>query len=221
MNMIKENLDKLRKTIPKGVKVVAVSKFHPVETIREAYDYGQRIFGESRVQELKEKYEQLPNDIEWHFIGNLQRNKVKYIAPFIHLIHSLGNERLLLEIEKQAAANRRQIPCLLQIHIAQEETKGGFLPDECRRFLAEGKWKECPHVQLSGVMGMATFTDDEDQIRKEFRLLKSLFDEFKNTYFANVPAFKEISMGMTNDYPIAIEEGSTMIRIGTLIFGER
>jgi len=139
--MIKENLDKLRKTIPKGVKVVAVSKFHPVETIREAYDYGQRIFGESRVQELKEKYEQLPNDIEWHFIGNLQRNKVKYIAPFIHLIHSLGNERLLLEIEKQAAANRRQIPCLLQIHIAQEETKGGFCPMNAADFWPKANGK--------------------------------------------------------------------------------
>ncbi len=219
--MIKENLDKLRKSIPKEVKIVAVSKFHPAETIQEAYNHGQRIFGESRAQELKEKYEQLPKDIEWHFIGNLQRNKVKYIAPFIQLIHSLENERLMLEIEKQGAANQRQIPCLLQIHIAQEETKGGFSPDECRQFLAKGKWKECPHVQLCGVMGMATFTDNEDQIRKEFRLLKSLFDEFKNKYFADVPAFKEISMGMTNDYPLAIEEGSTMIRIGTLIFGER
>lgn len=221
MNTIKENLDKLRKSIPTGVKIVAVSKFHPAETIQEAYDFEQRIFGESRVQELKEKYEALPKDIEWHFIGNLQRNKVKYIAPFIHLIHSMDNERLMLEIEKQAAANNRKIPCLLQIHIAQEETKGGFLPDECRQFLATGKWKECTHVQLSGVMGMATFTDNKAQIRKEFRLLKSLFDEFKNTYFLDEPAFKEISMGMSNDYPIAIEEGSTMIRVGTLIFGQR
>jgi pyridoxal phosphate enzyme (YggS family) len=221
MNTIKENLDKLRKSIPPGIKIVAVSKFHPAETIQEAYDFGQRIFGESRVQELKEKYEELPKDIEWHFIGNLQRNKVKYIAPFIHLIHSMDNERLMLEIEKQAAANNRKIPCLLQIHIAQEETKGGFSPDECRQFLATGKWEECIHIQLSGVMGMATFTDDKAQIRKEFRLLKSLFDEFKNTYFLDEPAFKEISMGMSNDYPIAIEEGSTMIRVGTLIFGQR
>lgn len=221
MNTIRENLENLRKTIPKGVKIVAVSKFHPLERIMEAYDCGQRIFGESRVQEVREKYEKLPEDIAWHFIGNLQRNKVKYIAPFIRLIHSLDNERLMLEIEKQAKANNRKIPCLLQIHIAREETKTGFSPNECRRFLADGKWKECPHVQLSGVMGMATFTNDIEQIRKEFRLLKSLFDEFKTTYFAEETAFKEISMGMSNDYPIAIEEGSTMIRIGTLIFGER
>jgi pyridoxal phosphate enzyme (YggS family) len=211
----------LRKTIPSGVKLVAVSKFHPAEMIREAYDAGQRIFGESRVQELAAKKNRLPEDIEWHFIGNLQRNKVKHIAPFISLIHSLNNEPLLLEIERQAAANNRVISCLLQIHIAEEESKSGFSPNECRRFLEEGKWKAFPHVRIAGVMGMATFTADENQVRREFRQLKLLFDELKTAYFPDDPFFKEISMGMTGDYRIAIEEGSVMIRIGTLIFGGR
>lgn len=218
---IQSHIDALRETVPSGVKLVAVSKFHPAGMIREAYDAGQRIFGESRVQELVVKKDQLPGDIEWHFIGNLQRNKIKQIAPFISLIHSLDNERLLLEIEKQAAANDRVISCLLQIHIAEEETKSGFSPDECRHFLEEGKWKVCPHVRIAGVMGMATFTDDENQVRGEFRQLKLLFDECKTAYFPNDPVFREISMGMTGDYRVAIEEGSTMIRIGTLIFGDR
>ena len=218
---VQSHIDALLKNIPAGVKLMAVSKFHSAETVREAYDAGLRIFGESRVQELVVKKEQLPEDIEWHFIGSLQRNKVKQIAPFISLIHSLDSERLLLEIEKQGAANDRVIPCLLQIHIAEEDTKSGFSPDECRRFLEKDKWKECSHVQIAGVMGMATFTDDEGRVRKEFRELKSLFDEFKADYFAEEPSFKEISMGMTDDYPLAIEEGSSMIRIGTLIFGER
>lgn len=218
---IRSHIDDLRETVPPDVTLVAVSKFHPAETVREAYDAGLRVFGESRVQELVAKKEQLPGDIEWHFIGNLQRNKVKQIAPFISLIHSLDNERLMLEIEKQGAANGRIIPCLLQIHIAEEETKAGFSPGECRQFLEEGKWKACPHVRIAGVMGMATFTDDVDQVRDEFRQLKLLFDEFKTGFFRHDTAFKEISMGMTGDYPVAIEEGSTMIRIGTLIFGDR
>lgn len=218
---IRSHIDDLRETVPPGVTLVAVSKFHPAETVREAYDAGLRVFGESRVQELVAKKEQLPGDIEWHFIGNLQRNKVKQIAPFISLIHSLDNERLMLEIEKQGAANGRIIPCLLQIHIAEEETKAGFSPGECRQFLEEGKWKACPHVRIAGVMGMATFTDDVNQVRDEFRQLKLLFDEFKTGFFRHDTAFKEISMGMTGDYPVAIEEGSTMIRIGTLIFGDR
>jgi len=218
---IRSHIDDLRETVPQDVPLVAVSKFHPAETVRDAYDAGRRVFGESRVQELVAKKEQLPGDIEWHFIGNLQRNKVKQIAPFISLIHSLDNERLMLEIEKQGAANRRIISCLLQIHIAEEETKAGFSPGECRQFLEEGKWKVCPHVRIAGVMGMATFTDDVNQVRDEFRQLKLLFDEFKTGFFRHDTAFKEISMGMTGDYPVAIEEGSTMIRIGTLIFGDR
>lgn len=218
---IESNIEKLRVSVPAGVKIVAVSKFHPNEEILEAYNGSQRSFGESRVQELVEKQPRLPGDIEWHFIGNLQRNKVKLIAPFIHLIHSLDSERLMLEIEKQAAANHRTIPCLLQLHVADEETKSGFSPDDCRRFLSRGKWRDCTHVQLAGVMGMATYTDDLIQVRNEFRLIQSLFDEFKSNYFPDDDNFKEISMGMSGDYSIAVEEGATIIRIGTLIFGER
>lgn len=218
---VRGNIDKLRESVPADVKIVAVSKFHSNDEILEAYNDSQRIFGESRVQELNAKQPMLPGDIEWHFIGNLQRNKVKFIAPFIHLIHSLDSERLMLEIEKQAAACNRKIPCLLQLHVADEETKSGFLPDECRRFLAKGKWRDCTHVQLAGVMGMATYTDDLKKVRGEFRLIKSLFDEFKSHYFSDDDNFKEVSMGMSGDYPIAIEEGATIIRVGTLIFGER
>lgn len=218
---IRTHIDALRESVPHNVTVVAVSKFHPASMIREAYDSGQRVFGESRVQELLIKQQELPNDIEWHFIGGLQRNKVKQIAPFISLIHSLDSERLMLEIEKQGAVNNRTIPCLLQIHIAREETKSGFSPDECRQFLLKGIWKECRHVQIAGVMGMATFTKNVTQLKTEFRLLKSLFGEYKAAFFSEEPAFKEISMGMSGDYPVAIEEGSTMVRLGTVIFGQR
>jgi pyridoxal phosphate enzyme (YggS family) len=218
---LKSNIETLRKSVPDEVKIIAVSKFHSAETVLEAYAAGQRAFGESRVQELVAKQTKLPKELEWHFVGSLQRNKVRQIAPFVSLIHSLDSERLMLEIERQAAENGRKISCLLQIHIAKEETKSGFLPDECRQFLAEGTWRKCRHVQLAGVMGMATFTDEMREIRAEFRLLKSLFDEFRAKYFADNEAFREISMGMSDDYPIAIEEGSTMIRVGSLIFGER
>lgn len=218
---VRSNIDRLRETVPEKVKIVAVSKFHSVEEIKEAYDDGQLHFGESRVQELEEKQPLLPADIEWHFVGSLQRNKVRFIAPFVSLVHSLDSARLMREIDKRAAANNRVIPCLLQLHVADEETKSGFTPDECRKFLADGKWKECRNVQIAGIMGMATFTEDTEQVRKEFRLLKSLFDEFKSEYFADDGSFKEISMGMSGDYPIAIEEGATIIRVGTLIFGER
>lgn len=218
---IESRVHALRDAIPAGVKIVAVSKFHPQETIQEAYNAGQRIFGESRVQELTVKQKELPGDIEWHFVGGLQRNKVKQIAPFISLIHSVDSERLLREVNKQGAANNRVIPCLLQVHIAEEETKSGFSPGDGRAFLSSGKWKEFSHVQLAGVMGMATFTDDEEKVRSEFRSLKELFDEWKEAYFADSPAFKEVSMGMSNDHPIAIQEGSTMVRLGTVLFGER
>ncbi len=218
---VRSNIDKLREHVPENVKIVAVSKFHTTDEIKEAYDDGQLLFGESRVQELEEKYPLLPKDIEWHFVGSLQRNKVRFIAPFVSLIHSLDSERLMREIDKRAAANNRTIKCLLQLHVAEEETKSGFTPDECREFLAGGNWKKYPNVQLAGVMGMATFTDDTEQVHKEFRLIKSLFDEFKAKYFAEDDEFKEISMGMSGDYPIAIEEGATIIRVGTLIFGER
>jgi len=218
---IRSHINELRETVPQDVTMVAVSKFHPSASIREAYEAGQRIFGESRVQELVEKQNELPQDIQWHFIGGLQRNKVKQIAPFISLIHSLDSERLMLEIEKQGAAHNRVIPCLIQLHVAEEETKSGFSPDECRQFLAKGTWRECSHVQIAGVMGMATFTENKTQLSTEFRLLKSLYEEFKATYFTEEPTFKEISMGMSGDYTIAIEEGSTMVRLGTIIFGER
>lgn len=218
---IKSNINILKESIPSEVKVVAVSKFHSSEEIMEAYEAGQRIFGENRVQELVQKSEDLPKDIEWHFIGVLQRNKVKQIAPFISLIHSVDSMRLMQEIDKQAAANNRSISCLLQIHVAEENTKSGFTPNECLQFLSDGVWKEYTHVKLTGIMGMATFTDNSDKVRSEFQKLRQLFDKVKTDYFANDSDFKEISMGMTGDYPVAINEGSTMIRVGTLIFGER
>ncbi len=214
-------LSSIKTDLPDYVRLVAVSKFHPVEMIEEAYHAGQRIFGENHVQEMTQKHELLPKDIEWHFIGHLQTNKVKYIAPFVSLIHSVDSFKLLKEINKQAEKSQRVISCLLQIHIAQEETKFGFSFDECRTMLQEEDWKTLTHVQLCGVMGMATFTDDVQEVRNEFRSLKKFFDEIKENYFSNNDAFHEISMGMTDDYPIAIEEGSTLIRIGTKIFGER
>ncbi len=216
---IASRVNALRSVIPAGVKIVAVSKFHAVEDIMRAYEAGHRLFGESRVQELLPKKKVLPLDIEWHFVGNLQRNKVRQIASFISLIQSVNSERLMREINKQAVANNRVIPVLLQVHIAEEKNKSGFHPDECREFLASGKWRNYPNVQLAGVMGMATFTEDMEKVREEFRQLKSLFDEWKANYFQDAPAFKEISMGMSGDYPIAIEEGSTMVRLGTVLFG--
>lgn len=204
--------------LPSGTRLVAVSKFHPADAIREAYDAGQRIFGENHVQEMTAKYTELPKDIEWHFIGHLQTNKVKYIAPFVSLIHSVDSERLLDEIEKQAVKCNRQIPVLLELHVAQEETKFGFSIDGLRETLKVGGFVEkYPHVLFSGIMGMASHVDDEARIRADFHSLAAFFNEAK----AYVPTFKELSMGMSGDFLIAIEEGSTMVRIGTSIFGER
>ncbi|MCR5567842.1 MAG: YggS family pyridoxal phosphate-dependent enzyme [Paludibacteraceae bacterium] len=204
--------------LPSGTRLVAVSKFHPADAIREAYDAGQRIFGENHVQEMTAKYTELPKDIEWHFIGHLQTNKVKYIAPFVSLIHSVDSERLLDEIEKQAVKCNRQIPVLLELHVAQEETKFGFSIDGLRETLKAGGFVEkYPHVLFSGIMGMASHVDDEARIRADFHSLAAFFNEAK----AYVPTFKELSMGMSGDFLIAIEEGSTMVRIGTSIFGER
>ena len=214
-------LSSIKAELPEQVRLVAVSKYHPVEMIQEAYDAGQRLFGENHVQEMTQKYALLPKDIEWHFIGHLQTNKVKYIAPFVSLIHSVDSLKLLKEINKQAEKAQRIIPCLLQIHIAKEETKFGFSFDECREMLQQGEWKNLKNVQLCGVMGMGTFTDNVDQVRSEFHSLKDFFDEIKENVFSDNPSFREISMGMTDDYPIAIEEGSTLIRIGTKIFGKR
>ena len=218
---IQTNLRNVLAGLPKGVRLVAVSKFHPAEAIREAYEAGQRIFGESKEQELSGKQKELPDDIEWHFIGHLQTNKVKYIAPYIALIHAVDSYKLLAEINKQAAKCNRTIPCLLEIHIAQEESKYGFTPESCREMLEAGEWKNLHNVRIAGVMGMATNTDDEAQIGREFRSLKALFDEWKQAFFADEPTFKEISMGMSHDYPIAVQEGSTMVRVGSKIFGER
>ena len=219
--MIGEQIKAIKDRLPEGVRLIAVSKFHPNEAILEAYEAGQRLFGENHVQELTAKHESLPKDIEWHFIGHLQTNKVKYIAPFVSLIHGIDTPKLLKVVDKEGAKVGRVIPCLLQLHIASEETKFGFSREECLEMLSSGILAELPHVQICGLMGMATNTDDEAQIRQEFRFLHSFFKELKESYFKDEPAFKELSMGMSDDYPIAIEEGSTLIRVGTMIFGER
>ncbi len=221
MSHIQEEIKRIQAELPESVRLVAVSKYHPIEALQKAYDAGQRIFGESKVQEMSQKYEILPKDIEWHFIGHLQTNKIKYMAPYVALIHGVDSYKLLAEINKQAAKAGRIIPCLLQIHIAQEETKFGFSTDECRAMLEAGEWKSLNNVCIAGVMGMATNTEDETQIAHEFHTLSCFFRETKETYFKDVAEFKEISMGMSDDYPLAIREGSTLIRIGSRIFGER
>ena len=221
MSRIQAEIQTIRQELPEGVRLVAVSKFHPIEALQEAYEAGQRIFGESKVQEMTMKQEVLPKDIEWHFIGHLQTNKIKYMASYVSLIHGVDSYKLLTEINKQAKKAERIIPCLLQIHIAQEETKFGFTPDECMAMLNEGTWRNLTHVQIAGVMGMATNTDDLTQVEAEFATLSSLFLQIKETHFADIPYFKEISMGMSDDYPLAIRQGSTLIRIGSRIFGAR
>lgn len=215
------NLQAVKEQMRPGVALVAVSKFHPAPLIEEAYRQGQRIFGESRVQELQAKHEALPADIEWHFIGHLQPNKVKYIAPYISLIHAVDSERLLSEIEKQGAKYQRVIPCLLELHLAEEETKYGFTPAACSEMLERGAWRELKHVQIAGLMCMATQTDDEAQVRREFHTALTLWQEYKQKYFAHDDAFKHRSWGMSHDYHIAMDEGATLVRIGTAIFGER
>ena len=204
-----------------GVTLVAVSKTHPVEVIKDFYDKGQRDFGENRVQEITEKQEQLPEDIRWHFIGHLQSNKVKYITSFVHLIHSVDSAKILKEINKRAKNDGRRIDCLLQFKIAEEDTKYGLTLEDARNLLSSDRYKKMEHVRITGVMGMATFTDDEEQVRTEFRRLKHIFDTLKSEFFADTDHFREISMGMSGDYQPAIEEGSTMVRIGSLVFGER
>lgn len=205
----------------KNVNLVAVSKTKPVADIEALYNTGQRIFGENKVQEMCDKYEQLPHDIAWHMIGHLQRNKVKYIVPFVSLIHSVDSVRLLKEIDKQAAKADRKVNCLLQIHIAEEDTKFGLDANELEELLTSDAFAKMKHVQICGLMGMATNTDDEGQVKREFAGLKALFDKIKAEHFANNAAFKELSMGMSGDYEQAIEAGSTMVRIGSLLFGAR
>lgn len=202
-------------------RLVAVSKTQPHEAISDLYHQGQRIFGENKVQELVPKYEALPKDIEWHLIGHLQSNKVKYIAPFVSMIHSIDSLKLLEEVNKQAFKSHRVIDCLLQFKINDEETKFGLDVEEAIALLESSSYPTLQNIRLCGVMGMASFVEDEDQIRREFKHLKSIFDQLKTRYFSNNSAFKEISMGMSDDYPIAVEEGSTLVRIGTLLFGAR
>lgn len=221
MGIITENINRYRASLPQGVKLCAVSKFHSESSIKEAYEAGQKIFGESRVQELLPKQQNLPKDIEWHFIGHLQTNKVKYIAPFISLIQSGDSVKLLKEINIQAQKNGRVIDVLLQLHVAQEQTKSGFLPFELEEYMASGEWRALKNIHLCGVMGMATFTDKEELIKSEFKTIRHEFEKIKQQYFSDDKKFAYCSMGMSDDYTIAIEQGSNIVRVGTGIFGER
>ena len=218
---VKGNLREVFGNLPAGVNLVAISKFHPNEYIEAAYAEGQRIFGESHEQELARKVESLPKDIEWHFIGHLQTNKVKYIAPYISMIESVDSLKLLKEINKQAAKHDRVVKVLLELHIAEEETKSGFSFDDCRELLEAGEWRTMEHVQICGIMMMASNTDDEQQIAQEFDAAYAFFKEVKEKYFADDDAFCERSWGMSHDYRIAVKHGSNMVRVGTTIFGPR
>lgn len=230
MTDLQYRLNEVREQLPEEVKLVAVSKYHSLVKLLEAYDAGQRIFGESRVQELQEKQARMPSDVEWHFIGHLQLNKVKYLAPYISLIHAVDSFRLLKEIDRQAErfSSERlsrglnpKIGVLLQLHVAQEETKYGFLPSECKAFLDSSEWRELKHVEIVGIMCMATNTDEEEQIASEFAEAHEFFKMAKARYFCESDAFKECSWGMSDDYLIAIEHGATLVRVGSRIFGER
>lgn len=221
MYPVRESIRQILSELPEGVKLVAVSKFHPNEYIEAAYQEGQRVFGESREQELAKKVVSLPQDIEWHFIGHLQTNKVKYIVPYISMIEAVDSLKLLKEINKQAEKCNRDVDVLLELHLAKEETKSGFDLDECRALLESGEWRQLTHVHIRGLMMMASFVDDEKQIRAEMMQASDFFDEVKEKYFHDDPLFCERSWGMSHDYQIAIECHSTMVRIGTNIFGPR
>ena len=218
---IAENIRKFKEQLPPFVSVIAISKTKPVEDILEAYNEGHRFFGENKVQDLIEKQANLPDDIQWHFVGHLQSNKVKYLAPFISLIHSIDSLKLLKIVNQEALKNQRIISCLLQVHIAQETGKFGLNENEIREILDSDEFASMENIEIVGLMGMATYTSDEEQIRSEFKKLAHLFQVLKNAYFKGSDQFREISMGMSGDYAVAIEEGSTMIRVGTLIFGPR
>ena len=218
---IVDSLASVKATLPRGVKLVAVSKTHSTERILEAYNAGQRAFGENKVQELVPKYEALPKDIEWHLIGHLQRNKVKLVVPFVSLIHSVDSEKLLSAIDQEAEKAEREVKCLIQVHIAEEETKFGFTPDEAFRFFVDKRPAAYKHVRIAGLMGMATLTDDTTRIRKEFSLLHDLFEKVRAEGNVTKEDFSTLSMGMSSDYPIAVESGSTMVRVGSAIFGKR
>ncbi len=217
---IASNLNEIKKNIT-NCELIAVSKTKPNEDLMEAYNAGQRALGENKVQEMTDKAETLPKDIEWHMIGHLQRNKVKYIVPYVHLIHSVDSVRLLKEINKQAKKIERKVDVLLQMHIAEEESKFGLDEKELTELLTSEEFKEMEHIEVKGLMGMATFTDDEEKIRREFRFLKNIFDKISKNFNDDKLNLKELSMGMSGDYQIAMEEGSTMLRIGSSIFGER
>ncbi len=214
---ISENIKKYKDELPENVKLVAISKTKPNEDLMEAYNAGQRILGENKIQEMTDKWEDLPKDIEWHMVGHVQRNKVKYMAPFVSLIHAVDSLKLLKEINKRAKQNDRTINCLLQIKIAEEDSKFGISADEAKEILESEAYSKMENVKVIGLMGMATFTDDEEQVRSEFKYLKSVFDKFRDQH----PDLKELSMGMSGDYQIAVECGSTMVRIGSSIFGAR
>lgn len=219
MNSIKQNLVQIKSTIPEHVTLVAVSKTKPVSDLMQAYEAGQRIFGENKIQEMAEKWEEMPKDIQWHMIGHVQTNKVKFMAPFVSLIHGVDSLKLLQEINKQALKNNRIIDCLLQIHIAEEETKFGLDENELNELISSSEFKELKNIRTLGLMGMATFTEDQNQIKKEFQHLKSIFDSIKEKDVLQDAS--TISMGMSGDYQLAIECGSTMVRIGSSIFGGR
>lgn len=218
---IVDSLASVKATLPGGVRLIAVSKTHSTERILEAYNAGQRAFGENKVQELVPKYEALPKDIEWHLIGHLQRNKVKLVVPFVSLIHSVDSEKLLSAIDQEAEKAGREVKCLIQVHIAEEETKFGFTPDEAFRFFVDKRPAAYKHVRIAGLMGMATLTDDTTRIRKEFSLLHDLFEKVRAEGNVTKEDFSTLSMGMSSDYPIAVESGSTMVRVGSAIFGKR
>lgn len=218
---INENIERIASGLPKEVKLIAVSKTKPIEDIQAAYDWGQRAFGENRPQEMASKYRILPKDIEWHMIGQLQEKNVKYIAPFVHLVHSVDHLKLLSKLDKEALKYGRRIDCLLEFHIAEELTKSGLTYEQAVEMLESEFYRTLRNVRITGVMGIATYTENTDQVRMEFRHLKEIFDRLKDRFFAEDRTFKEISMGMSGDYRIAIEEGCTMVRIGSSIFGSR
>ena len=221
MSSIRENLRLVTSQLPDGVRLVAVSKFHPARAIEEAYAEGQRIFGESHVQELQVKQPVLPADIEWHFIGHLQTNKVRFIVPYVSMIEAVDSLRLMREINRQAERCGRMVDVLLELHIAEEETKYGLTLDDCRQLLADGEWKTMEHVRICGLMMMASYVDDEEQIRREMMVAADFFDEVKEAFFADADYFCERSWGMSHDYPIACQCRSTLVRVGSAIFGER
>ena len=218
---IAEQIKNITSSLPATTRLIAVSKTKPIENIQEAYDAGQRVFGENKALEMRDKHEALPKDIEWHFIGHLQTNKIKYIIPYVSLIHSIDSLNLLKEVNKEAAKKGRRVDCLLQFHIAQEDTKFGLSYDEAEELLSSTEYKQMENIRIVGVMGMATFTDNNNQVSAEFATLRDIFDRLKKEYFSTEESFCELSMGMSDDYPLAIEQGSTLVRVGSAIFGKR